>query len=182
MSIQESQPTTENLFNPTNHRVLILKSPNMTWFTQKVSMPGITNPPVNTADMFANIPRGGDKVKFDPLAFTFKVQDDFSDYLEIFNWIYGIGFPQEHQQYKTLIEMPSWKGLRSDISIMLMTQTLVPSIEFTFHDAFPISLSGFQLDTDAPATSVKFVSATATFVYTTFDVKHVLVANCAANT
>ena len=182
MSVNETQPTTQNLFNPTNHRVLILKCPNMTWFTQKVSMPGINNPSVNQSNMFANIPRGGDKIKFEPLIFTFKIQDDFADYLEIFNWIYGIGFPQNHEQHKALLDLPSWKSLRSDISIMLMNQVLTPSIEFVFHDCFPVSLSGFQLETDLPPSSIKFVTATATFVYTTFDVKHVLVANCTANT
>ena len=119
---------------------------------------------------FVSIPIAGDHIQFEDLEFTFKVDEDFKNWIELFKWMNGLGYPEEHSEYKELAANPRWsgEGLVTDISVISTTNIKNPNIDIVFREATPISLSGFSYDTTS--SSVEYVTATARFKYIKFDI------------
>ena len=44
------------------------------------------------------------KLTYAPLDIRFRVDEDMSNYLEIYNWMTGLGTPEDIKQYKSLNE------------------------------------------------------------------------------
>ena len=45
----------------------------------------------------------GDKVTYQTLDVSFLVDENLNNYKEIHDWIIGLGFPQDHKQFKNLL-------------------------------------------------------------------------------
>jgi hypothetical protein len=103
----------------------------------------------------------------------YKVDEDLNNYMEIYNWIKALGFPDNYRQYKTLADQPktSGEGLVSDISLIMFSNARIPTYEVLFRDAFPVSTSSLIFDTTR--SDVEFLEASATFRYTSFSIKSV---------
>ena len=79
-----------------------------------------------------------------------------------------MGFPDQADQFN-LSEGVVGAGnsidtLKTDMNVILHTNKSNPNFNFTFKDAFPVTLS--SLDLDASATSLEPILATASFAYT----------------
>jgi hypothetical protein len=168
MSAIDDAPQNYNFLSPLNFAFSIKKAPNVRYFTQAVNIPGLTLPPATSVNPFVNIPYPGDHITFDDLSVVFKVNEDMSDFLEIFNWLRELGFPETFEEYEQIASRPAYlgTGIKSDLSIIVSNSSNVPTIECVIKDAFPISLSGFQLDSRTP--DVQFVTCTAVFKYTNY--------------
>ena len=55
---------------------------------------GIANQPTYLKD----IPVPGDKIVFEDLTLRFIVDEDLVNYTEIYNWIKGLGYPEDLEQ------------------------------------------------------------------------------------
>jgi hypothetical protein len=166
------QPINRNFLSQLNFKFLLLRAPNVEFFLQRVNVPGINIPSIDIGNPFVQIPHSGEQVDFGPLGIDFKVDEDFANYLEIHEWLYGLGFPENFNQYKELVEAGETlqgSGVRSDISLMILNSVKKPNLEFTFHDAFPTSLSDLVFTTTDP--DVDYLEATTTFDYTYVTVK-----------
>ena len=92
-----------------------------------------------------------------------------NNYLEVYNWLIGITFPQKFDQSKTIKE--SKEGLISDISILILNSNKNPSINITYKNCFPISLSEITLDTTS--SDLIYPEATVTFQYDYYEIEQV---------
>jgi hypothetical protein len=90
-----------------------------------------------------------------------------NNYLEIYNWIKGITFPQNFDQFKEINE--SKEGRFSDISVLVLNSSKNPSINITYRNCFPISLSEITLDTTS--SDLIYPEATATFQYDYYEIE-----------
>ena len=61
-------------------------------------MPGLDLGVATQATYLTDIPRAGEKLTFGDLTLTFLVDEDLSNYLEIQNWMRGLGFPESLDQ------------------------------------------------------------------------------------
>lgn len=77
--------TNMNFLSPLNFSIKIQKCPNIDFFIQKVNIPGITLESSKYEQPFATIPEPGEKVTFEELEMTFKVQENLADWMEIYN-------------------------------------------------------------------------------------------------
>lgn len=170
MSALGRTPTNTNFLLPAGFQIIVKKLPTTTFFTQDISIPGFSLPNVVQANPFLGIPLTGDHIDFEALSMSFKVDEDLRNYLEIYNWICGEGYPDDYEQYKTLAEKTkfSQEGLYSDITILITTNIMNANLQFTFRDAFPVSLSGFRLTTTD--NNLTEIMTTATFKYTKYDI------------
>ena len=89
------------------------------------------------------------------------------------NWITGLGFPKDYSQYKALddndLNALRSDGKYSDISLTLLTSLKNPNIVFTFRDAWPTNITGWQMSNEIE--DVMYASCNITFAYGYFDVE-----------
>ncbi len=174
MSVLDTQPTTANFLSPLNFQFIIKKCPNINFYVQKIAVSGLDNPTTIYPNPLVVIPQTGDHIIFPPLVIDFKLTEDLSNYLEIYNWIREIGFPENTEEYKAIQDRPIWlgTGIKSDITVQILNSNQKPKFEFLFKDAHPTNLSGFTLT--SVEMDVNFVTCQATFVYTNFVVNPII--------
>jgi len=170
MTAIDNTPYNKNFLSPINFIFQIKRSPHLNFYIQEVNLPAISINFPSQTNPFVRIPISGDHVDFNTLRVSFKVDEDMQNWFEVHNWIRGLGFPFQFEEYKTLSIVPptTGEGLRSDISLIILNQVRLPAFEVTFRDAFPTSLSDLQFKvTD---TDVNYITATAEFKYILYDV------------
>jgi hypothetical protein len=147
--------------------IKIARLPNVEFFSQKVLVPGVTANPVETQTPLRKFYSVPDHLNYADLDLTFIIDENMENYREIYEWLKGIGTPDNLEQYDKLKN--SVDGDQSDITIMLLNSHKNPNIEFTFSNAFPIGLTPISLD--LAQQDVVYAEATVTMRYDAFDIK-----------
>jgi len=174
-----------NLLSPVGFQFVIDRLPNVEYFTQKITLPGIFSTPISSPNPNVKIKYQGDSLNFEEFSVEFKVDEDLQNWLEIKNWMFGYTFPEKQQQFSNLKQglnlpanlksnllIPPKEGfLYSDASIVILTNKHNANFRFDFKDAFPVALSNIPMD--VTNTGIDHVTATATFSYTRFDVEKI---------
>ena len=172
MTILTRTPANPNFLQPEGFIIAIRRLPTTTYFSQQVYIPGFATQATAQPTPFVKLPIPGDHIEFEDLSFTFKIDENMQNFMEIYNWMQGIGYPDDFQQYadlKTAGKIVPDTGVYSDISVIITTNLKNPNVEFLFKNAFPVSIAGFTLDTtDANITEL---STTVTFKYEKYDIQ-----------
>jgi len=170
MSALSNQPGNKNFLSPLGFKFSIKKTPNINFFVQSVNLPTLSLGTAEVDNPFLKIPFPGDKLAYGTLDVTFKVDEDLSNYLEIHNWLVGIGYPDNFGQRATIeASLPmSGEGVYADLSLIITTSAMNPNYEVTFFDAYPISLA--EMSFDSTLTDVDYVTSTVTFAYRIFKI------------
>lgn len=165
--------TNKNFLSPLGYSFGVKKLPNVNFFATRVNVPGVSMAAVEIPTPFNRVPISGDKVQFDELNVTFKVDEDMRNYIEVFDWIMGLGFPERFEQYKNLASRGKFtnEGLYSDATLTITTSAMNPNIELTFKELFPITLS--EIDFSSTEADIEYVTATVTFRYREYTIKSV---------
>ncbi len=167
------QPVNINFLSPLGFRFKLKRAPNLNFFVTDVNLPQISlgNIELPTPFKVINIP--GSKLEYGDFNLSFKVDEDMSNYFEIYNWMIAIGFPETFDQYKGIKEAQRGtpNQLLSDATLTILTSDMVPNIEVTFQDLFPTSINDIVFTTQD--TDVNYVSTTVSFKYKIFNVKKV---------
>lgn len=171
MSALDNQPINQSFLSPLGFRLQIKKTPAMNYFVQSVTIPSVS---LGTADVdtpFTKIPFPGTRLTFGNLQVTFKVDEDMKNYIEIFNWMRSMGFPDNFDQYASIAgkSIQSGDGIFSDITLLTLSSAMNPNVELTFFDCFPVDLSSMEMDSTLP--DVEYLTATVTFANRRFDIK-----------
>jgi hypothetical protein len=168
MSTTDLLTSNKNFLSPLGFRFQIKKAPNLNFFVQTASMPTVSLGTVDVENPFVKIPFPGDKLTFGQLDISFKVDEDLTNYLEIFNWLMGIGYPDNFLQRRNIESTPtmSGQGVYSDLSLIITSNAYNPKHEVTFHDAYPINLTELQFD--STQTDVDYLTCTVSFAYRNF--------------
>lgn len=156
----------KNMLSPLGFSFSIKKLPEFNFFVQSVTLPGVSFPPIDQPTPFKIVPRYGDHLVYGELSVTFKVNEDLGNYIELYNWLVGLSFPENFDQYKNLAESDKQligEGLESDSYLMIMSSAMNPIIRVDIEDLFPVSLS--DLTFDSRDTAVDYLEATASFKF-----------------
>lgn len=171
-----NQPTNRNLTNSQRFSFNLIDMPHVTYFCQKVSLPSLTLPEIKVANRFVPITQPGDSLDFPPLTLEFLIDEDFKNYIELHNWMIGLGFPESHEQYKDLKKgktIQRQKDLIFSSGILtILSSNYNPLIEIEFRDIHPINLSDVQFD--ATRTDSEPIVCTASFGYTLYNIKSIV--------
>lgn len=155
----------QNFLAPINFAFSIRRLPFVSYFVQEANVPGMALNPVEYGTPFKPIFLPGDRVDFNELQLTVRVDENMQNYIEIYNWIIGMTFPDNFEQYANLIE---GDGLYSDATLQIKTNAKNPNIEFTFVDLFPTSISDIQMS--ATESDIEYTVATITFKHNGFTI------------
>jgi len=172
MSAFLNQPSNKNFLSPNGFKFSIKKLPNVNFFVQSVNIPSFNLGTVDVENPFIKIPFPGDKLTYGQLNVTFKIDEDLSNYLELYNWLIGIGYPDNFGQRRSIeppnINLASGDGVYTDASLVITTSKMNSNFEVTFKDAYPINLSELQFD--STITDIDYITCTATFAYRIFTI------------
>ena len=163
-------PTNKSFLSPLGFDFSIKKLPTTNFFVTRATIPGITLGIAAAPTPFVRLPIPGDKIEFNDLQVTFKIDEDMKNYLEVFNWIMGLGFPDRYEQYAALKRKGkgTGDGIYSDASLTILTSAMNPNMEFTFRNVFPYSLT--DVDFTTSIADVEYLEATVGFRYELFTV------------
>ena len=171
MTAISNQPSNISFLSPLGFKFIIKKAPHVNFFVQSVNLPSVSLGEADVETPFSKIPFPGTKLTFGNLSVTFKVDEDMKNYLEMFNWMKELGFPDNFAQYQSIANRSLYtgEGVFSDITLLVMTSAMNPNIEITFFDCFPVDLS--ELSFDSASADVEYLTATITFANRRFDIK-----------
>jgi hypothetical protein len=158
-------PDEINQLNVVSFQTNFTRLPNVNFFAQRVNIPAVNLGLYLQPTPLSDAPTEGDKLTFEQFAMNFIVNEDLSNYLEIYNWMIAIGFPDDHNQFNLdqSLKNNSDSTIRSDMNIVINTNKSNPNYSITFRDAFPVSLGSIELD--AAATSLEPIVVDATFEF-----------------
>ena len=172
MSYSNTEPANKNFLSPLGFKFVIKKTPHVNYFVQSVNLPDVELGETFLPTPFVRTPIAGDHIEYGNLTFTFKVDEAMKNYLELFNWIKAIGFPNNFEEHKAVdpkfVPTYTGDGIYSDVSLLVLSSAMNPIHEITFIEAFPVSLTDFSFDSRLQ--DVDYIDATATFKFRTFNI------------
>tara|TARA_Y100001937_G_C7032892_1_gene290924 strand:+ start:218 stop:787 length:570 start_codon:yes stop_codon:yes gene_type:complete len=162
-----------NFLSPTGFKFSLKRSPGAAFFCNQANIPSLDLGVAIQPNYLRDIPVPGDKVEFGDLNIRFLVDEDLVNYMEIQNWIRGLGFPESLQEFTKLEEeavgvvVEDGDNIYSDGTLQILSSNLVAKFNVNFKDLFPVALSTISFD--ATDTDIDYFTAEATFKYTIYN-------------
>lgn len=170
--ISANQISNRNFLSPVGFKFTLAKNPKVSFFCNSAKIPEISLATEPQPSYLKNIDVPGDIITYGDFSIRFLVDEDLVNYMEIHNWITGIGFPETANQYSSLItnddNIQDPKRAFSDGSLYILDNNYNTNTIVKFKDLFPVSLS--SLDFDATQTDIQYFTAQVTFKYTVYNI------------
>jgi hypothetical protein len=151
------------------YQLVLPRFPVAQYFNTDFVLPQVSLPSATVATPFSDMPVAGDKPIFQPLVFSFLVDEGMNNYTEILDWINNIGFSGSYEDYVNYSnkEAPHQTLGEQDAKVIILSNKGNPIKTITFYDAIPVNLSSISYTTQDAGTS--YVKATVTMAYTRFE-------------
>jgi len=181
------QPTKLDYSSPTQFRFMINQLPKVQFFTTAANIPDLSLGEAVIPTPYKDIPIMGDKITFGNLEVSFIVDEHLENYISIHNWLIGIGFPKNRQQFSSFRSDTSNnptsaktvstdrvgsatpdRGMYSDATLTILSNKNNPLVEVRYSDLFPVSLSALSYDNSA--TDVAYQTAEISFRYKLYEI------------
>ena len=163
-----TKPKEVNQLNVVSFETNFQRMPATDFFCQRVNIPSLALGNAILPTYFNQIPVEGDRLVFENLTISFYVNEDLSNYMEVYNWLISIGFPDNFPQFNLngdpVSSDSAYSNIKSDMNVIVQTNKTNPNYNITFKDAFPTSLGAIPLD--STATDMQPIVVDATFAYT----------------
>ena len=171
------ETSNRNLLSVVGFKFILERCPKVDFLCNQANIPDVNLGIAQQATYLKNIPVPGDKLNYGNLNLAFMVDEDMENYLQIYQWITSLGFPESIDQYQELrtedrfyptIDQDDRYNERSDATLMIINSDYNPSVKIKFKDMFPVSLSGIPFN--ATSEQQQYFTAQASFMYSIFDV------------
>ena len=164
-----------NFLSPVGFKFSLKRAPGVAFFCNQANIPSLDLGIAEQPSYLRNIPVPGDKIQFGDLTLRFLVDEDLVNYMELQNWIRGLGYPESMDEFRKLeseATLPSNFGRKgddiySDGTLQILSSNLVPSFQVAFNDLFPYTLSTITFD--ATDTDIEYFTADVSFKYTIYN-------------
>jgi hypothetical protein len=93
------QPENRNFLSPTGFKFSLKRTPKVAFFCNSANIPDITLGIAVQPTYLKDIELPGDKLIFGDLTLRFLVDEDLKNYLEIQNWMRGLGYPESYKKF-----------------------------------------------------------------------------------
>lgn len=171
-----------NFLRPNAFRFSIKDLPNTAYTCQSANLPSIQLGFASQPTPFVDRPVIGDKLAYGDFTIRFLISENMSNYLELYEWLVALGFPNNYGQYRAftgerLSRFPFFKNARgdtealvySDGTLTILDSNNVPKTNIILRDLFPTSVEA--LDFDVTSSSIDYFVGIASFKYKTFDIE-----------
>ena len=189
-NIQTRQPSKMDYASPVQFRFKIAKLPEVEFFIQTVNLPGISLGQATIPNPLYDYPVPGDKITYQSLDISFLVDENLNNYKELHDWMLGLGFPSNHQQFAdmratgtdrfpgtasttaasgTATPAPIPEGsIYSDATLTILNSKNIAKTEIRFHNIYPTSLGA--LSYSVQASDVNYLTAAVDFSYMYYEI------------
>tara|TARA_B100000902_G_scaffold292563_1_gene278989 strand:+ start:427 stop:1005 length:579 start_codon:yes stop_codon:yes gene_type:complete len=178
-SWSENNPNELDYLRPNAFKFQIHNIPNTNYFCNAANIPEMNLPPAIQPTPFVDVGNPGDKIEFGTLMIRFLIQEDMKNYKELYDWMVGLGFPQDYLQSEEWSNKQDYRfpdvtnyqaqKQKSDATLILLDSNNNPKINITFVDSFPISLQG--LDFEISTGSTEYMQGVAMFKYSYYELE-----------
>lgn len=184
------QPTELDYADPSKFLFKCNKLPKVEFFTTQVNLPGVNLGDVVIPTPFKELPVQGHTLTFENLQLQFMVDEKLENYIELHQWLVGIGFPKSRNQFSSFrtrnanafpgdpvvntgsattdSNAVGVQQMYSDATLTITSSKNNPSVEVRFSDIYPVSLSALQFDQQVGDTT--YLTATVDFSYTLYEI------------
>ena len=176
-----SQLENRNFLAPIGFKFNLQRSPGVAFFCNQANIPDLQLGVAMQPNPLRDIPVPGDKVEFGDLNLRFLVDEDLKNYMEIQNWIRGLGYPESTEQFDKLdkdgasIIPRRYKQMGdqiySDATLQILSSNMVAKFNVNFKELWPYTLT--TLNFDATDTDIEYFTAVASFKYTMYNLTDV---------
>ena len=167
MSFLGKQIANKNYLSPVGFKFNIVKTPKVDFFSNSAKIPGIQLGNDKVGHYLKAIDLPGDNIQFEDLTLQFIVDENLENYLEIHNWIDGLGYPESVSEFQELVRdaqgQQDLKEQYSDGTLAILNSNFNVGARVKFRDLYPISLS--SLEFTATESDYTYFTATVTFTY-----------------
>jgi hypothetical protein len=161
----QRQPKSVNPMQLNEYKMVLHRTPHLVYFCQSVNLPGVQSSAISQPSPFAtDIKRTPGRVTHDDLTVNFIVNEDMSNWLEIYNWLKVI---TPVDTFKN--QLPKESDRFSDISIIVMNSKSLSLLNFTYRNCFPLTIAGLNLD--STISDINPAIASITFAHSGFTVE-----------
>ena len=170
-SVFGKQIQNRNFLSGVAFKFNLAKFPKVDFFSNSARIPELNLELAEQATYLKNIDVPGEKLNYGDLTLKFLVDENMENYLAVYNWLTGLGFPETTKQYRDLIKDASGqrdeKEAFCDGTLRILNSNYNEVAKVKFQDLFPVTLT--SLDFDATNTDVQYFTAQATFKYTIYN-------------
>jgi len=168
-------PVPENInpLSPVGFKLDIQKLPDVSYFCQEATIPDISITSIPVPTPLATIQVPDTIITYGDLVVNFLIDEDMKNYVALYDWVKGLGFPTDHTEYTQLLnEAQQQTSLEltknySDASLTILSSSNNPVRTIRFIDMFPISLASIQFGSNL--TDVQYLQGNAIFRYTYYE-------------
>lgn len=171
-------PNNINPLSPTGFRLSIDKISDVTYFCQEANIPSMDLDSISVGTPFSTSHVPGEIISFGELTIQFIVDENMKNYKAIYDWIVGLGFPKDYDQYKNFsittnrMSIPNFGGNMgnySDGTLEILGSNNIAVQRIKFNNLVPTRLS--SLNFQANVDDIQYLTGSATFVYTYFEIE-----------
>jgi hypothetical protein len=162
-------PSNINPLSPNGFQLSITKLPELSYFCQQAEIPSISLPAPIQATPLSNNIMAGDILEYTDFNVQFLIDENMANYKAIFNWMIGLGFPENHEQYDNFRNQSAFADL-SDVKknfsdgflqILGNNNQVVQTVQF--FDMYPTNLQ--SLTFQSTNQDVNYLIGNVTFRY-----------------
>ena len=168
-----------NFLSPLGYKFVLNRAPKVAFFANSANIPGIELGTTEQPNYLRKIPVPGDMMEFEDLTLRFMVDEDLENYMEVQNWMRGLGFPESLSEIYNLQNQKEFKkyypdvfrsemNIYSDGTLYVLTNTEVNNFKVKFQGLFPYSLTTIQFDSTPE--DIRYVTAEVKFKYMMYNI------------
>ena len=150
----------------------LAKFPKVDFFSNSARIPELNLELTTQPSYLKNIDVPGERLTYGDFTLRFLVDENMENYISVYNWLTGLGFPETTKEFADLIKdkdgQRDAKEAFCDGTLRILNSNFREVAKVKFNDLFPTSLT--SLDFDATNTDVQYFTAEATFKYTLYKI------------
>jgi len=150
----------------------LTKFPKVDFFSNSARIPELNLELTRQPSYLKNIDVPGERLTYGDLTLRFLVDENMENYISVYDWLKGLGFPESAKEYKDLTTDKDGqrdnKEAFCDGTLRILNSNYREVAKVKFNDLFPTSLT--SLDFDATNTDIQYFTAEATFKYTIYNI------------
>ena len=160
-----------NFLSNVGFKFNLAKFPKVDFFSNSARIPELNLELTRQPSYLKNIDIPGERLTYGDLTLRFLVDENMENYISVYTWLKGLGFPESTKEFKDLTT--DRDGIRDpkeafcDGTLRILNSSYREVAQVKFRDLFPTSLT--SLDFDATNTDVQYFTAEATFKYTIYN-------------
>ena len=172
----KGQIENRNFLSSVGFKFTLNRAPKVAFFSNTANIPSITLGVATQPNYLNDIPVPGDKMEFEDFTLRFLVDENLENYMEIQNWMRGLGFPEslkeiyDWQETNEQFEQPhnSQLNLYSDGTLLVLNSNKNFNFNIKFSSMFPYQLSTLQFD--ATSADEEYFTADVSFKYMMYNI------------